>query len=61
MPVYNKMGILLLPKVIVLNPKDGTLAMDVQMRIGLVKKKNILFSRYADTYIEALKKYVSIG
>ena len=24
------------------------------------KKKNILFSRYADTYIEALKKYVSI-
>ena len=36
------------------------LAMDVQMRIGLVKKKNILFSRYADTYIEALKKYVSI-
>ena len=25
------------------------------------KKKNILFSRYADTYIEALKKYVSIG
>ena len=37
------------------------LAMDVQMRIGLVKKKNILFSRYADTYIEALKKYVSIG
>lgn len=37
------------------------LDMDVQMRIGLVKKKNILFSRYADTYIEALKKYVSIG
>ena len=36
------------------------LDMDVQMRIGLVKKKNILFSRYADTYIEALKKYVSI-
>ena len=23
MPVYNKRGILLLPKVIVLNPKDG--------------------------------------
>ena len=22
-----------------------------------MKKKNILFSRYADTYIEALKKY----
>lgn len=26
MPVYNKRGILLLPKVIVLNPKDGTYA-----------------------------------
>ena len=25
MPVYNKRGILLLPKVIVLNPKDGYL------------------------------------
>ena len=25
MPVYNKRGILLLPKVIVLNPKDGPL------------------------------------
>ena len=25
MPVYNKRGILLLPKVIVLNPKDGDL------------------------------------
>lgn len=25
MPVYNKRGILLLPKVIVLNPKDGIL------------------------------------
>jgi len=24
MPVYNKRGILLLPKVIVLNPKDGS-------------------------------------
>ena len=26
MPVYNKRGILLLPKVIVLNPKDGNKA-----------------------------------
>ena len=26
MPVYNKRGILLLPKVIVLNPKDGRIA-----------------------------------
>ena len=25
MPVYNKRGILLLPKVIVLNPKDGSI------------------------------------
>lgn len=30
MPVYNKRGILLLPKVIVLNPKDGKMmTMDI--------------------------------
>ena len=28
MPVYNKRGILLLPKVIVLNPKDGGVITD---------------------------------
>ena len=28
MPVYNKRGILLLPKVIVLNPKDGIYIVD---------------------------------
>ena len=28
MPVYNKRGILLLPKVIVLNPKDGDEAVE---------------------------------
>ena len=28
MPVYNKRGILLLPKVIVLNPKDGNTPAD---------------------------------
>ena len=37
------------------------LEMNCRMHIGLVKKKNILFSRYADTYVEALKKYLSIG
>lgn len=31
MPVYNKRGILLLPKVIVLNPKDGK---DAGMKVG---------------------------
>ncbi len=34
---------------------------DCHMHIGLVRKKNILFSRYAETYVEALKKYLSIG
>ena len=29
MPVYNKRGILLLPKVIVLNPKDGHLILHI--------------------------------
>lgn len=37
------------------------LEMNCRMHIGLVKKKNILFSRYADTYVEALKKYLCIG
>ena len=31
MPVYNKRGILLLPKVIVLNPKDGILLIRFKM------------------------------
>ena len=30
MPVYNKRGILLLPKVIVLNPKDGQVLCGLQ-------------------------------
>lgn len=30
MPVYNKRGILLLPKVIVLNPKDGAVVQPVE-------------------------------
>ncbi len=32
------------------------LDMDVTMHIGLIKKKNIMLSRYADSYIEALKR-----
>lgn len=36
------------------------LDMNCTMRIGLIKKKNIILSRYAVTYIEAIKKYVSI-
>lgn len=36
------------------------LKMDCTMRIGLIKKKNILLSRYAETYIDALNKYASI-
>ena len=32
MPVYNKRGILLLPKVIVLNPKDGSASADSRAR-----------------------------
>lgn len=31
------------------------------MRIGVIKKKNIIFSRYAIDYMEALKKHLSIG
>lgn len=34
------------------------LDMDVTMHIGLIKKKNIMLSRYADSYIDALKKNV---
>lgn len=31
------------------------------MRIGIVRKKNTVFSRFACFYMEALKKYLSIG
>ncbi len=34
------------------------LDMDVTMHIGLIKKKNIMLSRYANSYIVALKKNV---
>lgn len=36
------------------------LDMDCTMRIGLIKKKNTILSRYANSYIEAIKKYVAI-
>lgn len=36
------------------------LAVDKIMRIGVLKKKNTIFSRYASSYMEALKKYLSI-
>ncbi len=34
------------------------LDMDITMHIGLIKKKNIMLSRYANSYIDALKKNV---
>lgn len=36
------------------------LDMNCTMRIGLIKKKNILLSRYANSYIEAIKKHTAI-
>lgn len=36
------------------------LEMDCDMHIGLIKKKNIMLSRYAQSYIDALKKYSAI-
>lgn len=37
------------------------LIMDCSMHIGIVKKKNILLSRYANAYIEALQRHLPIG
>ena len=34
------------------------LDMDITMHIGLIRKKNIMLSRYADSYIKALKRNV---
>lgn len=34
------------------------LAVDKTMRIGIVKKKNMMFSKYADFYMKALKKHL---
>lgn len=36
------------------------LEMEGSMRIGLIRKKNVVFSRYADSYVRALKKHLSI-
>lgn len=36
------------------------LDMDCTMRIGLIKKKNIILSRYAISYIDAIKKHATI-
>lgn len=36
------------------------LVVDTTMRIGVVKKKNTIFSRYASSYMEALKNHLSI-
>lgn len=36
------------------------LLVDKTMRIGVVRKENIIFSQYARTYMEALKNYLSI-
>lgn len=36
------------------------LIMDCSMHIGIVKKKNIMLSRYANTYIEALQRHLPI-
>ena len=37
------------------------LAVDKSMKIGIIKKKNIVFSRYADYYVKALEKNLSIA
>ena len=37
------------------------LDIDVSMHIGWIRKKNIVLSRYAISYIDALKKHLSIG
>ena len=37
------------------------LDMEGRMRIGLIRKKNVVFSRYANAYAEALKKHLPIG
>lgn len=36
------------------------LIMDCSMHIGIIKKKNIMLSRYANAYIEALQKHLPI-
>lgn len=37
------------------------LDMDGRMRIGLIRKKNAILSRYGASYVEALRRHLSIG
>ena len=37
------------------------LSVNKTMRIGIIKKKNTMLSKYADFYLKALKKYLSIA
>ncbi|MDO4363791.1 MAG: LysR family transcriptional regulator [Clostridia bacterium] len=37
------------------------LVMDCSMHIGIIKKKNIMLSRYANAYIEALQRHLPIA
>ena len=36
------------------------LNMDCTMRIGIIKRKNVMLSRYAESYIDALKRYLAL-
>ena len=55
MPVYNKRGILLLPKVIVLNPKDGYIT---KLRIfQIFSLKPCYFFVFCKKYYESLRFY----
>ena len=44
MPVYNKRGILLLPKVIVLNPKDGSVFRPITTTFPFVVSRKYFIS-----------------
>ena len=35
------------------------LVMDCSMRIGMIRRKNVLLSRYAESYIEAIRNHIS--
>ena len=37
------------------------LAVDCVMRIGCIRKKNLLLSRYAQFYLEALREHLPLG
>ena len=46
MPVYNKRGILLLPKVIVLNPKDGLSESKLPLYNTFMAKDKVMHKLY---------------